>query len=601
MNRELETNSINMTVESVKKSVENRTILLDHPLQRKSGQWQPQQKGNFIRRLLWGDHILPLNICTQRDPITNYEYQYLIDGKQRATTVVSYINDEFSISKTITNPIIKYSGVKYETKKSGQKICLRTKIDKETGKITYFPLLDERGNKQYGVMEFDIRGAKFSQLPPELQEKIKWYNLPFIIKKNCTDEQIQQEIIDFNSGSAMNVEQKGVNLLGVNWASKIQELSETSFIKNSCSFTKKEETKSKVERAVVETIGLTYFTWNSNYQVLCNRLIDNLTQNHIDEMKNIFDEMGEIIGDNSEIKDYINAKELPVIISTYHYFKSLSYENNAFGMFLLNWVNTLRYEKSNKCDDEYKSYDEIYGKGASQPKSFGAISGRLNIIRNALDIFLETECEVFKSFAKEENSERMFVYEDISDSQEQNTEEIEVEGTNSSDVLEDNAELTTGLLDEFTKNFEETRIASYVSESESACLAKRCLMVTVSSPYVGFNQEDLNKFSDWFNKNGDSDMEEYCLLYAEQLADILENAQIEETLINLKTIPMLIYAMKYINDTEKDEYAQGWIVQFLNHLDMFPNIAEKDSSYIVSNCNNIENNIDQYLQRRNVA
>ena len=126
-------------------------------------------------------------------------------------------------------------------------------------------------------------------------------------------------------------------------------------------------------------------------------------------------------------------------------------------------------------------------------------------------------------------------------------------------------------------------------------------MVTVSSPYVGFNQEDLNKFSDWFNKNGDSDMEEYCLLYAEQLADILENAQIEETLINLKTIPMLIYAMKYINDTEKDEYAQEWIVQFLNHLDIFPNIAEKDSSYIVSNCNNIENNIDQYLQRRNVA
>ena len=148
-------------------------LRLNHPLQRYASQWEKDKKGNFIRRVLQGGTFLPLIICTQYDK-NGCEVSWLIDGKQRLTTLKEFIGGEFAIHPKIRDYLVTYDGVLYEQKnnKNG-KFGL-----KKNRKGEYIPILDEDGNMQKVRQTIDIRGLKFGDLPPELQNKYKKYIVP---------------------------------------------------------------------------------------------------------------------------------------------------------------------------------------------------------------------------------------------------------------------------------------------------------------------------------------------------------------------------------------------------------------------------------------
>lgn len=575
MNKELETNSINMLVENVKKDVECGSLLLNHPLQRKAQQWTARQKGNFVRRILSEQHILPLNICTQRDPITNYEYQYLIDGKQRVTTLNEYIEDGFAISTQTSSSIIRYSGVKYETRERNGKKVLLYKRDKNTKKIIFTPVLDENGCQQYGEFEIDIRGLKFSQLPPELQERIKRYNFPVLIKRNCSDEEIQQEIIDFNSGSAMNKEQMGINLLGTNWAAEVATLSNSSFIKDCCTFTRNDEVKSKIERSIVETLCLIYFEWKNQYDHMCSTLVDRLSKEHIDQLNGLFSEMYDVVNGEPEVINYIDRNEFHIVLACFYYFKSLSYNNVVFKRFLKEWVNTLRFEKNIEADDEFISYVEAFGKGKTGTKTVGVVTDKLNEINKALDNFLNAECD------------------DLVENDYQNKEALENDFISNENLLSN--ERST-LFQNYYSKFQESNLASFVPEVQEKNLSARCLMMTVQSPFFDFTSEYLEKFTQWFDKNGNIDMSEYCLIYADQLSDILLTLDVNSSRLNINTLPFLLFAVKHFNDVEEDEYLEDWLKLFMTNE--MPDEECLDSANITAKTNFVERSIIEYLKSK---
>lgn len=374
--------------------IRNGNLIISHPLQRYSKQWGAEQKGNLIRRVLHDGRFLPILICTQYDEY-GCEVRYLIDGVQRMTTFEDYINDGFPISKNTIDYMVDYDGVLYETKETAAgKFAL-----KRDRKKNLIPILDENGNIQRRVQSIDIRGLRYSELPPELQEKISRYKVSVELKLECTDEDIQVEILDYNSGTKMNDAQIGKNRLGAEFAKIVIDLSNHPFIKNKCGFTPDNRTKGVIDRAINEALMLVNFgtdNWTVSHKDLCRRLSNWLTTEHTDALKVMFDELDEIIEENEEIKDYLTLKEFFVVLANYKYFCDSRYDKECYAEFLSEFVTMTSYIKSvptgdvdDNGEDIYDSFRNVYMTGSKQK---GSIEERLATMNRMLDEYLAENC-----------------------------------------------------------------------------------------------------------------------------------------------------------------------------------------------------------------
>ena len=385
--------------------IKSGNLIINHPLQRYSKQWGAEQKGNLIRRVLHDGRFLPILICTQYDE-HGCEVRYLIDGVQRMTTFEDYMNDGFAISKNTIDYMVDYDGILYETKETASgKFAL-----KRDRKKNLIPILDEDGKRQRRVQSIDIRGLKYSELPPELQEKIKRYKVSVELKLECTDEDIQVEILDYNSGTKMNDAQIGKNRLGAEFAKIVIDLSNHSFIKNKCGFTPDNRTKGVIDRAINEALMLVNFgtdNWTVSHKDLCRRLSNWLTTEHTDALKDMFDELDEIIEENEEIKEYLTLKEFFVVMANYKYFRDKGYGKECYADFLTEFVTTTSLIKNiptgevdDNGDDIYDSFRNVYMTGSKQK---GTIEERLATMNEMLDEYLE---EVVDEDTESENEDQ---------------------------------------------------------------------------------------------------------------------------------------------------------------------------------------------------
>ena len=486
--------------------IRNGKLIINHPLQRYSKQWGAEQKGNLIRRVLHDGRFLPILICTQYDEY-GCEVRYLIDGVQRMTTFEDYMNDGFAISKNTIDYMIDYDGILYETKSSASgKFCLKRDRNKKL-----IPILDEEGKLQRRVQSIDIRGLKYSELPPELQEKINRYKVSVELKLECTDEDIQIEILDYNSGTKMNDAQIGKNRLGAEFAKIVIDLSNHSFIKNKCGFTPDNRTKGVIDRAINEALMLVNFgteNWTVSHKDLCRRLSNWLTVEHTEKLSEMFDELDAILPEEKEIKDYLTLKEFFVVIANYHHFRDSGYKNECYAQFLRDFVTGLSYVKTiptGEVDDEgeeiYDSFRNVFMHGSKQKSN---IEDRLNLMNHMLDEYLEENCA------------------DMIDDGEN---EIEAE---ESEFTLDNAPVE---LQEFAQNF--------VDDS----MAIQCLMMLKDSSCTDFSNENMQRMVNWYMENGTKQMLDDCLYYKSIVVDNDINEDDEN-------LPIYIWSVKHIEDND---------------------------------------------------
>lgn len=378
-------------IDTIIDDIRNGKLIINHPLQRYSKQWGAEQKGNLIRRVLHDGRFLPILICTQYDEF-GCEMKYLIDGVQRMTTFEDFINDGFAISKNIIDYMVDYDGILYERKNvTSGKFCLKRDKNKKL-----IPILGEDGKVQRRVQSIDIRGLKYSDLPPELQEKISRYKVSVELKLECEDEDIQIEILDYNSGTKMNDAQIGKNRLGAEFARIVIDLSNHSFIKNKCGFTPDNRTKGVIDRAINEALMLVNFgteNWTVSHKDLCRRLSNWLTTEHTDSLKAMFDELDEILMENKEIKEYLTLKEFFVVLANYKHFRDSGYNKELYAKFLEEFVSMTSYIKNiptgeidDNGDEIYDSFRNVYMTGSKQK---GSIEERLAMMNQMLDEYLE--------------------------------------------------------------------------------------------------------------------------------------------------------------------------------------------------------------------
>lgn len=137
-------------------------ISFEHRLQRPTGQWNTRMKSLLIHSLLSGIPVNPIYVVEEENVI------YPLDGSQRTSTCIDYINDVFSLSKDTPNVFIS-------VKENGEQV----------------------------IKEYEIARKKFKKLDDEVKETLLACTLEFCTLSDYTDEDIKTMFARQNSGKPL--------------------------------------------------------------------------------------------------------------------------------------------------------------------------------------------------------------------------------------------------------------------------------------------------------------------------------------------------------------------------------------------------------------
>lgn len=137
-------------------------ISFEHRLQRPIGQWNTKMKSLLIQSLLSGIPVNPIYVVEEENII------YPLDGSQRTSTCIDYINDKFSLSKDTPNVSIAIT-------ENGEQV----------------------------IREYEIAGKKFKKLDDEVKETLLACTLEFCTLSDYTDDDIKTMFARQNSGKPL--------------------------------------------------------------------------------------------------------------------------------------------------------------------------------------------------------------------------------------------------------------------------------------------------------------------------------------------------------------------------------------------------------------
>lgn len=255
------TKSTSYSIESLSKQLRQHRLRDNHPLQRTSGQWNLLTKSELISDILQGNSLLQIVISEEIK--AGIIMHWLIDGKQRSTNLKDYLEDGFAVSKNVQRYMIEYQTDKTD----------------EDGNV----ILNEDGFPIPESKTFDIRGRKFSQLPEELQDKFKDYQVPVMLNLNCTKKDIAYDIARFNRCRPMNVSQSGWLGLEESYAEYVDKILKMDFFKVDCDKSSYSNTNIKngsLRRVIIEAIMTSKYLshFDKDFGKMCIYLTENANE-----------------------------------------------------------------------------------------------------------------------------------------------------------------------------------------------------------------------------------------------------------------------------------------------------------------------------------
>lgn len=202
----METKSQAYALRTVINKIKKRTISLDHKMQRITGQWNNSQKSLLIDSILRDYLIPPLLIWKKSDE----NVEYVIDGIQRLSTILSFINNDFPLSAKL-EPII---------------------VNGET---------------------IEIAKKRFSKLPQEFKDKIDEVQINTIMMLDATYEDVQRMFSRWNNSKPLNAAQKRTGIEDEKLLDIINRLASHEFIIN---ITTKAQKKAAFDKDIVRQVLL---------------------------------------------------------------------------------------------------------------------------------------------------------------------------------------------------------------------------------------------------------------------------------------------------------------------------------------------------------
>ncbi|PLS15045.1 hypothetical protein CVD28_24505 [Bacillus sp. M6-12] len=181
----LKKSSIPWNIKQFKSMEEKGKLNFDIAIQRKGNIWDIHRKSLLINSLLVGFPVPPM--FAKFDGET---YSF-IDGKQRLTTVLSYLKDEFALSDRTPS------------------------VDGE-----------------------EIVGKTFSELPESFQKVLSQTTFTITRFENITDEEIEEMFFRLNNGVPLKAIESTRVLLGTENMKTVENLSDHSFFLNKASISR---------------------------------------------------------------------------------------------------------------------------------------------------------------------------------------------------------------------------------------------------------------------------------------------------------------------------------------------------------------------------
>lgn len=381
------------TVGNIERMHEEKKVLsFEHPIQRKSEQWSDKQKSLLLHSML-ANYPVP-NIYVLREdsqeldeknkPIFNY---FVMDGKQRLTSVLSYIWGEFPLDENI--PSITIEDVEYQ-----------------------------------------IAGKYFCDLEEPVQYEIKRYKFEIIAFEECSNREIEEIFFRLNNSTPLTKSQVAKAKVGVEIAELINELLTTKFFTTSCNFSKAQLKASDDQKVLIQGMMLLDTNNVSDFELKDfseNSILEyseSIREKYSDKQCNILKSAIQYLTDAFPEKNkQLRKISIPMLV----YLADAAMDKEIKPMYFRQW-----YEYFTQEDELMEVYKTFCSSGSTKLEK---IKGRMAVMTESFCNYLELEIpeelkdlvdEVKEKLAAKEESEEVLsdgVSENTSEEMKENTEE----------------------------------------------------------------------------------------------------------------------------------------------------------------------------------
>ena len=220
--------TLNWTIKNLKSMHDSKeTLNFDHPIQRQSAQWTNLQQSLLVHSIL-ANYPVPAVYVEKTDSAETDDkgkaiYKYsVLDGKQRMTTVFSFINSEYALNEE--TPVAKIEGETYE-----------------------------------------LAGKTFEELDEDVRQELLRFKFSIFAFEDATDDEIEEIFFRLNNSTPLSKPQKARPLMGTENARFINSILTGNFFTEKCNFSKLQLRKSDDMCTLLQSMMLLDHKYN-NYE-----------------------------------------------------------------------------------------------------------------------------------------------------------------------------------------------------------------------------------------------------------------------------------------------------------------------------------------------
>lgn len=331
----------------------NGELRFDYPIQRASGQWDELQMSLLIHSVVADMPIPPIAIA-KADVEGQGEGEYVIDGKQRTTTVLNFM-----------------AGVADE---EGNYPANAYKLHEATPSVT----IDGE--------EHVLAGKYFDQLHKDLQDELSSASFMIQRMEGATDEEIEEIFNRWNNGTPLTKQQKARGKMGTANATIIAGLLNNPFIQAVSQFTPLQRKRSDDEAVILQTMMLS--SGQELESFVSDKILafaESLRDSDISENTNAIKEALDYAMESGATSPLFKKLHLPTVLMIAKKAKDENVDPKVFSA----WVEDFNFAINGRTRDKalvktnYKNYT-----GAGSVKR-DKVLGRLNAMTTHFNEFVD--------------------------------------------------------------------------------------------------------------------------------------------------------------------------------------------------------------------